>query len=86
MLEITRVETKAFTVPHTRPIGSALGTVQLGNVAHAVWLWLRDRELQWTMLQRVAPWSSPLEAGARFDQALARAFDVPDSHQPKEQT
>ena len=51
------------------------------NVAHAVWLWLRDRELEWTMLQRIAPWTSPLEANARFDQALARVFDLPTSYQ-----
>jgi exosortase/archaeosortase family protein len=51
------------------------------NVAHAVWLWLQDRELEWTMLQRIAPWSLALEADARFDQALARVFDLPITYQ-----
>lgn len=47
------------------------------SVGQAVWHWLHARETNWTMVQRITPWdTSPAESDA-WDQAVAKALDLP---------
>ncbi len=47
------------------------------SVAHVVWLWFQRPRSQWTMVQRVSPWSSDLLPVHAFDSAVARALEIP---------
>lgn len=51
------------------------------SVAHAVWLWLQQPGLSWTMVQRIRRWHGDPNADNAFDQSIARYLDVP-MHQP----
>jgi len=52
------------------------------SVAHVVWLWFQRPRSQWTMVQRVTPWSKDLLPVHMFDSAIARALDI--SHPDRE--
>ena len=47
------------------------------SVGQAVWSWLRRRDTTWTMVQRISPWDTAHGLRAGFDDAVARAFDIP---------
>lgn len=47
------------------------------SIAHAVWLWLQQPGLSWTMVQRIRRWHANPESDLAFDQSIARYLDVP---------
>ncbi len=49
------------------------------SVAEAVWRWLQAPATTWTMVQRIAPWDTPTQAFATWENAVARALDLPPS-------
>ncbi len=49
------------------------------SIAHAVWLWLQQPGLSWTMVQRIRRWDANPDHDHVFDQSIARYLDIPAS-------
>jgi exosortase len=49
------------------------------NVSEAVWHWLNEPAIVWTMLERISPWNAPAQTLIVLDEGVAQAFDVPAS-------
>ncbi|EDN68726.1 hypothetical protein BGP_0606 [Beggiatoa sp. PS] len=46
-------------------------------VSEAVWEWLQDRNITWTMVQRIAPFDMPNKDIEEWDVAVSRALELP---------
>ncbi|HEC85725.1 MAG: exosortase [Candidatus Parabeggiatoa sp. nov. 2] len=46
-------------------------------ISEAVWQWLQNRRLNWTMVQRIAPFEVPQNEIEEWDIAVARALELP---------
>jgi len=46
-------------------------------VSEAVWQWLQNRNINWTMVQRIAPFYSQKVERDEWDVAVARALELP---------
>ncbi len=46
-------------------------------ISEAVWQWLQNRNVNWTMVQRIAPFYSQKEERDEWDVAVARALELP---------
>jgi exosortase/archaeosortase family protein len=46
-------------------------------VSEAVWQWLQNRRLIWTMVQRIAPFEMPQDEIKKWDIAVVRALELP---------
>jgi len=47
------------------------------NVAHAVWLWLQNPAMAWTMIQRIRRWDGDPALDEEFDQNIIQMLDLP---------
>ncbi|MCB1716025.1 MAG: exosortase T [Candidatus Competibacteraceae bacterium] len=47
------------------------------SVAEAVWRWLQNPAARWTQVQRITAWELPESDAQRWDQAVARALELP---------
>ncbi|MEZ5590914.1 MAG: exosortase T [Gammaproteobacteria bacterium] len=52
------------------------------SVAEAVWRWLQNPAARWTQVQRITAWALPESDAQRWDQAVARALELPLSQYP----
>jgi exosortase/archaeosortase family protein len=46
-------------------------------VSEAVWQWLKNRNITWTMVQRIAPFDMPNKEIETWDIAISRALELP---------
>jgi exosortase/archaeosortase family protein len=47
------------------------------SVAEVVWRWLDRPGARWTAIERIGPWDAAASEDAAFDEAVARAFELP---------
>jgi len=59
---------------------------QTTNVAHAVWLWMQNPQMVWTMVQRIRHWHADPALDEQFDRNITQILDLavtPTSIHPK---
>jgi hypothetical protein len=49
------------------------------NVAETVWQWFKAPAADWSMVQRIYPWSMSARARLPFERAVAASLDMPSS-------
>jgi len=52
---------------------------QTTNIAQAIWLWFKQPDSRWTMLQRITAWNTPQQELIIWDQALIQALELNSS-------
>ncbi len=50
-------------------------------ISEAVWQWLQNRNITWTMVQRISPFNMPKDEIENWDIAVARALELPIFYQ-----